>query len=466
MADSCDVAIIGAGLSGVTAAYQLRDLDVVLLEAEDQIGGRSQRTEIGGWPATSGAEGWYDPNPDSPETRFLTEAGIKLSPVGGMGKLHTGRSVIGLAEIDELAEAIGLSEEARPDFAKTFGRVRDTCAALTRPPVEGLLRELLDTSGADWIGPVHDEVLRYYRRVATTEMGTSLETDSAFSLLAGMPAFGGASDVWMQFLVPDGGAPMISWALAEQLQRAPLTGAYVSSVENDESGAIVKYRHDRKDKSLHARYVIVATPHPVTTEIVRDLPSKKLAGMATVRVQPIVEVSLLLADGGPAPWDDFSAMWTIDKAFSVCLLSKTDHTNRVGDGEAGKHSVIKMIAVGPSAAPVADRTDDCVADAFVNDFIDMFPEARGKVRAHTVKRWMHGVPLPLLGFDKHIPELVKPVGNIHFAGDWCGFVDVANPGGVGVQGDWGGYGVTAGLNAAVRAGMRASAEIRERAERQ
>ncbi len=76
MTKTCDVAVIGAGLSGLTAAYQLRDTDVVVLEADDQIGGRSRRTELAGWPTTTGGEGWYDPNPDSPESRLLTEVGI------------------------------------------------------------------------------------------------------------------------------------------------------------------------------------------------------------------------------------------------------------------------------------------------------------------------------------------------------------------------------------------------------
>ncbi|MGG6383432.1 FAD-dependent oxidoreductase, partial [Paenarthrobacter sp. NEAU-H11] len=195
-------------------------------------------------------------------------------------------------------------------------------------------------------------------------------------------------------------------------------------------------------------------------QIVRGLQPAKLAAMDSVRVLPIVEVLLLLADGGPAPWDELSAIWTIDKSFSVGLNSKTHRVvEAVG---ADKHSVIKMIAVGPSAAPLSDRTDECIADTFINDFTDMFPEARDKILAHSIKRWNHGIPAPAVGFDQHVAEMVKPLGNIHFAGDWCGFVDTANPGGAGLDGDWGGYGISGGLHPAVRAGLRAASEIRTR----
>ncbi|ORA21484.1 flavin monoamine oxidase family protein [Mycobacterium aquaticum] len=461
MSDSCEVVVVGAGLSGLTAAYLLRDRDVVVLEADSQIGGRSQRTELGGWPVTSGGGGWYDPNPASPESRLISELGIKTAPVSGTAMLHTadGRNVTP-APAEELFGRLGMPDAARPDFVQTFNRVRETCDALARPPVDGVIRKLLNVTGTEWIGPVHDDVLAYYRRLATTEIGISLESDSAFSLLTGMPAFGGASEVWGGYLMPEGGAPVIGLAMAEQLPRPPVTGALVTAVEQKGQRVTVTYRHNGQDKTLGADHVVVATPHPVTSEIVRGLSAAQLTAMATVRTQPIVEVLLLLADGGPVPWDEVSALWTVDKSFSVFVRSNAHQFNGTGDGQADKHSVIKLIAVGPSSAPVADRTDECIGELFINDFIDIYPEARGKVRAHSVKRWLYGVPLPAMGYDRHVAEMVKPVGNIHFAGDWCGFVNDSNPGGVGVDGEWGAYSVTAALHAVVRAGRRAAAEIR------
>ena len=36
----CEVAVVGGGIAGLTAAWNLRDRDVVVLEAEPRIGGR------------------------------------------------------------------------------------------------------------------------------------------------------------------------------------------------------------------------------------------------------------------------------------------------------------------------------------------------------------------------------------------------------------------------------------------
>jgi protoporphyrinogen oxidase len=463
MSETCEVAVIGAGLSGLTAAYQLRDLDLVVLEADDQIGGRSQRVELVGRPTTQGGEGWYVSKPDSPETRFLTEVGIQSMPARGPAMLHANGHIVALSAPEKLAEDLGLSEEAHQDFVQTFERVRETSAALTHNPVdESLLQELLSVSAVDWLGPVHEEVLVLYRRLAAVEMGISLETSSAFLLFYGMPPFGGATDIWMEFLVPQGGAPMISVAMADALQRPPVTGAVVIDIEQNGVRCTISYRHNGEEKTLDAGLVIVATPPAVTAAIVRGLPTGKLAAMATISVVPVVEVLLLLADDGPAPWHEISAMWAVDKAFSVCIPSRSDDVSHLPDDGTPRPSVIKLIATGTYAAPLADRSDDFVVEAFTNDFVDMFPQARGMVEAHSIKRWVHGVPLPTLGFEQHVAELMRPAGRVHFAGDWCGFVDAENPGGVGVEGDWGDYSITVGLNAAVRSGMRAAAEVRAR----
>ena len=37
---SCEIAVLGGGIVELVAAYELRERDVVLLEIEDELGGR------------------------------------------------------------------------------------------------------------------------------------------------------------------------------------------------------------------------------------------------------------------------------------------------------------------------------------------------------------------------------------------------------------------------------------------
>ena len=71
--DSYDVAVIGGGFAGVTAAREcaLRGRPVVLLEARDRLGGRTWSSEWNGWPVEYGGAWvhWHQPHTFSEITR-------------------------------------------------------------------------------------------------------------------------------------------------------------------------------------------------------------------------------------------------------------------------------------------------------------------------------------------------------------------------------------------------------------
>jgi len=55
-----EVVILGAGLAGMTAAYHLRDRDVVVIESRDRVGGRTLSGEHDGYWYNSGAQFVWD----------------------------------------------------------------------------------------------------------------------------------------------------------------------------------------------------------------------------------------------------------------------------------------------------------------------------------------------------------------------------------------------------------------------
>ncbi len=75
-----DVIIVGAGLSGLKAALQLREAGkrVLLLEARDRVGGRSMPGTIAGQTVDFGGQ-WVGPQ----QTRLLAQAqdlGVAICP--------------------------------------------------------------------------------------------------------------------------------------------------------------------------------------------------------------------------------------------------------------------------------------------------------------------------------------------------------------------------------------------------
>ena len=71
-----DVAVVGAGPAGVAAAYFLRDsrAEVTVLEAGDDVGGRTLTVPVAGVPSSTGALFVYR---GTPAEQLATELGIR-----------------------------------------------------------------------------------------------------------------------------------------------------------------------------------------------------------------------------------------------------------------------------------------------------------------------------------------------------------------------------------------------------
>ena len=79
--ESCDVVIVGGGMSGLVSAWRLRERKLIVLEKETEFGGNSRSRDVAGCRYALGA--FVSQGPVAPFTDFFAEVGAQFVPVCG-----------------------------------------------------------------------------------------------------------------------------------------------------------------------------------------------------------------------------------------------------------------------------------------------------------------------------------------------------------------------------------------------
>lgn len=275
--DQLEAIVVGAGLSGLTAARRLAraGTSVAVLEARERVGGRAWRLDVGGLPFDAGCEALWDTH-----VRLLTlagELGVAVHagrPWAGHGKPSPPLLVALAAEIAGLAARV---DPAHPEEL-------DGAGALDAVTLGAWLVE----HGAD-----AETLALAETRYAVASSSVPIAEMSLLAYAAKLAA-GAAPDA--PALRLEGGPSALAERLADGLDVR--LGAEVVAVEEASAGVRARLRDGTE---LRARRAVVALPLTLQRSLRFDppLPAHRRAALAEARYGDAVKAGFAF-DAPPA----------------------------------------------------------------------------------------------------------------------------------------------------------------------
>ncbi|MFN8217711.1 MAG: FAD-dependent oxidoreductase [Solirubrobacterales bacterium] len=256
------VAIVGAGLAGLTCAHRLRQHGVAatVYEAHDsRVGGRcwTARGFAGGQTAEHGGE--FIDTAHRRIRALAAELGLRLRDVGAIAArfphLHPRIFLAGeVRRFDDVYRGAALLRRRADRDRRRIGRfhwLRPSAAA----------RALDETSAEEWLtgaapGRGHELLRRAVRQYMAEEYGLDCDRLSAINMVLEFGSAGTESDE--RFHV-EGGNDQLPWALAERLPAGALQlGQPLERLRRSGSGYALRFAGERRETS--ADVVVLCLP--------------------------------------------------------------------------------------------------------------------------------------------------------------------------------------------------------------
>jgi oxygen-dependent protoporphyrinogen oxidase len=421
-----DVLVVGGGVAGLSAAWETRHLNGLLLEKEDRIGGRLRSERRGSYWLNWG--GHIFGGRDSATGRLLDAVGVDAAPVpGNLTCLAMNGKVLTSGRVELFPFRVPMSWSSRLALLRVGAKVRMAVAEYGRIAAPrgdedyGVRQQRIynyknDQSFADFIGELPEDAMALFKPTVTRS-AAELDQISAGAGIGYFHLVWDRSGGLGRNIV--GGPSTLTDAIAAALGERIVNGAETIQVVLQNDHVEVTYLDaQRKEVTVNARHVIMATPAPITRKVVANLETDLSEALGQIYYGPYVSAAFLTNETGPAPWDGCYAIATPKRSFNVAFNMSSIVRGSELQREPG--SSIMVFSPGNLARKLIGQHDDDVLNTYSSDLGAIFPSLPGSIVESEVQRWPLGLAYNYPGRGKIQPTLTRPHGRLHLASDYLG----------------------------------------------
>lgn len=437
-----DIVIVGGGISGLTAGYFLKDKDLVLLEKNDTVGGRTSSGHHKQFTYAKGTE--YLGEPDDVLAGMVSKLGLEMKEIPSpMDAIYDGESISygsdGIAR--HLIKHSDL--ETYNNFIKLISSEYKHYDEIPDTEYNDRTKKMDYMDAKSWLtaNGIPEVYIDKYNVTSRGLFGAGLQEISALSLIPEV-AFDYDDDEHGYVLDDEPGSAAEQYAeakkessnsytftkgiseltdkLGQALNGKLRAGSTVTGITRQgENYAVVYTQKGGKQATILARRVVIATPAPVTLKIADAvLSSERKEIMKGITYAPYVTVAL------------FSDTPIFDKAFDLAVPDSYFFTDvydatwveRFYDQQKKDRANIISVYIAPKTShdqSILTMSDHELLKNVYRDLDKIFSAASKKITGYDIERFPYGYPVMSLGaYDRLLKLNNSDDDSIVLAGDY------------------------------------------------
>lgn len=427
------VVVVGAGISGLSAALRLSDAgaDVVVLDGDSRVGGKLRTGEVAGQPVDVGAEALLNRRPEG--VALIRESGLGgdlVHPTGAPAALWARgglralpRTLMGIPcdpdkarhagvlDRDAVARARHEAELGPPDLGEdvSIGRL---VAERLGPDVRDLLVEPL--LGGVYAGRADD--ISVHAAVPSLVSGVQQHGSLLAAAAASRQARADPRPQPPVFAGVVGGVGRLPGAVAGRLTELGHTvrvGAMVRDVRRTSAGWVVVSGPTTGPRTDEADAVVLATPAPATARLLAGVAPGAAGRLAGIDHASMALVTLAYAprDLAPGVRHRMSGSGFLVPPVEGRIIKAATHASSKWDWLAGDHVVVRCSIGRAGEERALQRTDAELVQAALGDLASAVG-LRARPVDTAVTRWGGALPQYTVGHLDRVAGIRAEVADV------------------------------------------------------